>query len=378
MGRPKPAMLFGAAFALASAGAGFAQPLDERREKILSFDMKVELLPAARPVTPAGLDVPTAPAPVNVIAVRMRLSAAGTPGWTVVVEGSQGEVERVTAPDFVNGEYWTKDVPGGQARLSLAGAADVRIDVVAYAVPVTQDVPQAIVGTDDSRFISDPVVPPRVQPWARSVARLRFMTASGRGVCTGFLVGGDLLLTNQHCISDAAEAASAQVEFGFDSAAATPATFGVTRIEAVDARLDYSLLRLSGNAAARFGRLFAGPAAAAQMELVLLQHPQGLPKKVAFPPNCSVGSTAVAGVDDAVNDFGHVCDTLRGSSGSPVLHSETGAIVGLHHWRWPAGAAIPENQAVHWGLIVRDLAARVKAGTLAKGVLDEVTRRPPQ
>jgi hypothetical protein len=167
------------------------------------------------------------------------------------------------------------------------------------------------------------------------------------------------------------------VEFGFDTAASVPVSFRVTRIEAVDARLDYSLLRLNGDAS-KFGRLFLGSAVVTQMPLAVVQHPQGLPKKAAFPPNCSVGSTSVAGVDDVLNDFGHVCDTLGGSSGSPVVESGAGTVVGLHHWRWPDGAKVPENQAVHIRLVVDDLTMRVKAGTLPKAVLDEVTRPRPQ
>ena len=89
-------------------------------------------------------------------------------------------------------------------------------------------------------------------------------------------------------------------------------------------------------------------------------------------------STSVAGVDNLLNDFGHVCDTLGGSSGSPVVESTDGAVVGLHHWRWPDGAKLPENQAVHIALILKDLAARVQSGALGKETLDEVTRPRPQ
>jgi V8-like Glu-specific endopeptidase len=356
------------------------QTLEERREKILAHDMRIEQLESLRQITSAGITVPTAPQPVSAIRVHLRLVDGGTSAWAVVVADSSGvEMSRVTAADFFEGEFWIPDIPGGSAQLRLTPSqANARIAVDAYAVPITPDVPQALVGPDDSLFITDDAVPPRVKPWARAIARLRFMTATGGAFCSGFLVGPDLLLTNQHCISNPAEAASARVEFGFDSGGATPVTFGVTKIEAVDPRLDYSLLRLRGNAATQFGRLFLGSAVLSQMPLFLVQHPQGLPKKVAFPPNCAVGSTSVAGVDDVLNDFGHVCDTLGGSSGSPVMEATDGTVVGLHHWRWPAGAERPENQAVHITLIVKDLTARVEKNTLQQAVLDEVTSPRPQ
>ena len=53
------------------------------------------------------------------------------------------------------------------------------------------------------------------------------------------------------------------------------------------------------------------------------------------------------------SDFGHTCDTMEGSSGSPVLRRADLKVVGLHHWgfvsndqKWSA-----ENRAVQMRLI---------------------------
>ena len=379
MQRATRAVLQAFLLVLLSASVLVAQPLEQRREHVLAIDMKVTDVVPPRAIPVASVPVPPAVQPVASIRVRLRVTGTGTGTATVVIENAGGtEVERVDTTRFIDGVYWSGPIPGGQVRLRLvAPTPGLEVHADQFALPITDARPQAIVGIDDSKPITDATVPPRVKLWAPSIARLKFIAGGLGRVCSGFLMGRDLLLTNQHCISNAAEAATAVVEFGVDSAAAVPVSFRVSKIEAVDAPLDYSLLRLTGDAS-KFGRLFVGPAATSQLPLVVVQHPQGLPKKAAFPPNCSVGSTSVAGVDNLLNDFGHVCDTLGGSSGSPVVESTDGAVVGLHHWRWPDGAKIPENQAVHIALIVKDLAAKVQGGGLGKETLDEVTRPRPQ
>jgi hypothetical protein len=373
------------AFILSAAVIGEAQTLDQRRELILTRDMDLVELKPTRAITFAGVTVPPSIQKVRLIRVRLRIVNPGTAPWTVIVEDSTGrEVERVDATGFVDNEYWTGEIPGGSARVRLTpDGSGAQVEADKFATPITDARPQAIVGIDDSKDITHELVPPRVKLWAPAIGRLKFIASGFGGVCTGFLVGPDLLITNQHCISNGSEAASARVEFGVDSTASSPETFRVSAIEAVDARLDYSLLRLSGDAAAKFGRLFVGPEVSSAMDVVVIQHPQGNPKKAAFPPNCSVGLTSVAGVDDVLNDFGHVCDTLGGSSGSPVVEFTNGSIVGLHHWRWPDGAQFPQNQAVHIALIVKDLTDRAEKEQdpekqkKLKAAVAEVTRSRP-
>ena len=64
--------------------------------------------------------------------------------------------------------------------------------------------------------------------------------------------------------------------------------------------------------------------------MVMIQHPAGRPKQVSIV-NCKVMGARVAGVTSALTDFGHGCDTLNGSSGSPAIDIQTGRVLGLHH-----------------------------------------------
>lgn len=373
-------LMAAAATALASlADVTSAQTLEERRKVNVHYSKNNQTIAPARRLTTAPVRVPVAPLQVARVRVHLKLVAPATSAaaaWSISVRDTNGnEVESLPSTAFIDGEVWTGDVPGGQAVLQLS-QTDAQVEADKVAFEVTQDAPQAIVGSNDMKAIGDNLVDARIKKWAPAIARLRFMTPDGEAVCTGFLVGADLLMTNEHCIATPADAASARVEFGFDSAAATPTTFEVKKIEAVDAPLDYSLVRLK-TSASKFGRLHFGTTTApSKLSLVIVQHPGGQPKHVALPPNCSVGATPKPGVNGAPNDFGHVCDTMGGSSGSPVMESANGVVVGLHHLGFLPGAK-PENQAVHIGLIVQDLSTRVQNGTLTKATLDEVTLPAP-
>jgi hypothetical protein len=114
--------------------------------------------------------------------------------------------------------------------------------------------------------------------------------------------------------------------------------------------------------------------------LVIVQHPSGEPKqasiadcqlsgpdRVPVPP----GGTCVYGNLPGVNrvgvtpgdktDFGHLCDTKGGSSGSPVADWDTGLVVGLHHFGFLDGSADPVNQAVVHTRILQDILRQDKA-----------------
>jgi endonuclease G, mitochondrial len=173
---------------------------------------------------------------------------------------------------------------------------------------------------------------------SRSVARIEVRGPSGRvaGYGTGTLVSPRLLLTNNHVLGSAAEAANSRAEFGYEHAldgalrrpvafALDPRTFFLT-----DPDLDYSLVAvaergLDGVALADFGwnRLIEAEGKVLLGEAVnIIQHPGGEPKQLAMRENQLV---------DLLEDFVHyTADTAQGSSGAAVF-SDDWEIVALHH-----------------------------------------------
>ena len=368
-----------------------AQSLEERRERYLNIDMELRVLEAPRRLSASDVRVPTSAAPVASVQVRLKVVDPGMRDWTVVVESLDGvHRELIRAAEVQDAEHWSSVVRGGLAVVRLVpDGTTANIQADAYAIPITIDSPQGLIGLDDSQFLDHMTIPPGVVAWTRAIGRLSVMTPRGRGSCTGFLVGSDLMLTNQHCIAEDSDARQAWVEFGVDSVAASPTSFRIVKLIASDPQLDYSLVRLSGNAAATFGRLYLGAGIARNstaklqpINLWIVQHPKGEPKKVAFPPNCSVRTRSLKGVDDVPNDFGHTCDTRRGSSGAPALDVKTALVLGLHHWDVDPRVTKPEeqeNQAIHIDLVSNHLRLLSKndPASVPQSVLDQVFQVKP-
>lgn len=357
---------------------------DDRSELNRAAIMAVTRLEDPQALASAARPVPSAPV-ANPFRVRLTILNAGEGTWTIVVTDTAGTtLETIEPGQFVENGYWTDEFAPGSVRIRLRNAdaaAEVRVD--RYAVQINLAQPQGIIGQDESKDIMNPAVPARARGMAGPIARLKFMddaSADKPGPsCSGFLVGRDLLMTNHHCVSAEPERASALVEFGANTLAAKVTRYRVLKIEASDRQLDYSLLRLSGSAS-QFGRLYIGNAATKGLRLLLIQHPDGKVKKAAWWPNCTVGSPSALGVDGRQVDFTHTCDTLGGSSGSPVLDyvsEQPPSVVGLHHWTYLPDVEGSLNQAVHIRVVVDNLAALVKVNQLSKAVLDEVARPRP-
>lgn len=171
---------------------------------------------------------------------------------------------------------------------------------------------------------------------ARSVGRITVRSPGSSHHGTGFLVSPSLLMTNNHVLGSAEEAAAGVIEFNFQAGVdgqpqvpvvfqLDPQSFFVTHRD-----LDFTVVAVSGRSQdgqplASFGRL---PLKEAQGKAVIgelvniIQHPNGEPKQLALRDNQIV---------DVLDDFVHYsADTARGSSGAPVLNDQW-EVVALHH-----------------------------------------------
>lgn len=169
------------------------------------------------------------------------------------------------------------------------------------------------------------------------------------GFATGFLVGPQLLLTNWHVFSDAAEARGNGANFFHErgeSGVAVGETFEIDPdyFFFSQERLDFALVGLKS--ASVTGKSLADvdpvPMTEAPAKILvgqpvnIIQHPDGGPKTwVTMNENRLIDIT-----DDGFLQY--TADTLQGSSGSPVF-SKAWELVGLHH------SGVPE---MHNGKIV--------------------------
>ena len=175
---------------------------------------------------------------------------------------------------------------------------------------------------------------------AKAVCRLLI---NGGGLCTGWLLGCDgNVMTNNHCIGDAAAANNTDFMFNYqyDNCAgtvnatsdlqATSSTFIQT-----SGSLDFTLVKLPVNPTPIYGYLSLSSTIAAVGDRIYIpQHPGGRRKEIAV--NTDVGGDAngfamITGVGGNGNRVTYQCDTEGGSSGSPVLKFDTNLVVAIHN-----------------------------------------------
>lgn len=349
------------------------------REKVLSFDMDVQPI---GPFTSTPYEAKSGliwqqrvvhPTEVGAIRLHVRILRADTQAnWQLSFNDLKGnEVDSIgsnsdatlLARSIRLGEYWSAEIRGKGGIVELRAGSDpagLEIALERYAFRVFRAFPQAITGKDDRIPIWSPLVSPDVKRWGRPVARLRFMVSGGgQALCTGFLVSEDLLITNEHCIKNESELLSAVAEFGYDTYGSLPDRFRAKALELTDAGLDYSVIRLASSPVNKYGKLSVDlkEPLPESLALVVIEHPAGEPKQVSLT-DCQVSGSRRQGVAGKPTDFGHLCDTLGGSSGSPVLDLSTGSVVGLHHLGFNENSPDPVNQAVYLESIFKDIQQR--------------------
>lgn len=169
---------------------------------------------------------------------------------------------------------------------------------------------------------------------------------NGSRWCTGTMLSNDIAITAGHCfdidgngwtwprdnatgqpITSAQGALEMLADFNYQLAPAgnprTTTTVGISQL--VEYRLggvDYSVIRLTGNPGATFGKTTISPFSLQQNDVVaIIQHPAGQTKQIHAGPVVSFSGNYVSYA---------TADTLGGSSGSGVLNPYTGYISAVH------------------------------------------------
>lgn len=194
---------------------------------------------------------------------------------------------------------------------------------------------------------------------AKSVVKV--MRDGGSG--SGFLLPGNLLVTNHHVLPSPEMARTAtilcnyqQTSDGLDAltehfSLAPDAPHGLFH---TSKEHDWTIVRVGDDANAGYGALTLRRKAMKKDDHVnIIQHPGGGPKQIALYHNL------VTYADDAVVQY--LTDTLPGSSGSPVFDDDWD-VVALHHsggWLREPGVKLPlyRNEGIAIGKVIDALEA---------------------
>jgi hypothetical protein len=162
-------------------------------------------------------------------------------------------------------------------------------------------------------------------------------------------------MTNHHCIYLESQLRTAYVAFGYETGEATPESLHIRVLEATDGPLDYSLLRIDAPPAGIAPVKLSAGAVHSGQTLVLIQHPNYLPKQLSR--NCGVETESTVGAQEGLySDFFHMCSSEGGASGSPLMDAASGRVVGLHHaGKWKDDAKAYHNLGVKIPLILKNL-----------------------
>jgi V8-like Glu-specific endopeptidase len=262
--------------------------------------------------------------------------------------------------------FWTDIANGSYARVEVSALKKPKglsFDIDQLAFQHSYGAKYSISGADEREpiILYKDSIPLYIR--ARSVAKLLFMQNGIPVSCNGFLVATTRFLTNEHCISNEDECASARALFGYQYAEDGGVQLGqqvdCKRVVESNRELDFSLIQLNGRPGLVWGMLQLDDSdPKVNEQTYLIQHPGGEPKQISRK-GCTVVTMPADG-RASETDIGHKCDTLEGSSGSPLLGPDF-RVVGLHHFGFEdSGRWSKENRAVRASLIQKQLADELR------------------
>jgi hypothetical protein len=172
---------------------------------------------------------------------------------------------------------------------------------------------------------------------SKAVAR---MILGGGGSCTAWRIGsGDKVMSNNHCASSNSAVTGSEIWFDYQhSACSGSTTKAVKKVSGramlkTSAALDYVLFTVNNaSTISEYGFLSIDPRMPVNAEQIYIpQHPGGRLKELAINSTSDTGGKCKVFNSQVGNDFTYHCDTEPGSSGSPVLASNSNKVIGLHH-----------------------------------------------
>jgi V8-like Glu-specific endopeptidase len=259
--------------------------------------------------------------------------------------------------DFIkSSDFWTDIIYGSVATIQVIGKATpdgLSFTIAEYAYQARGHRPLSTIGNSENEPIRNYKSDDGIYSSAKGIAKLSIIRDGSLTTCTGFMIGRDLLITNQHCVPEPSLCRDILAIFGYEEMAGETVTRGEQYhcSEAMPPNyvLDFVLLRMTGEPGKKWGVLTLSDRSLVSGEaLMVIHHPNGEPKQISKRDCTAV--TVPADGRGKETDFGHSCDTLGGSSGSPMLDMNR-QVVGIHHIPTSSGRWGKENRAVQTKLV---------------------------
>lgn len=179
--------------------------------------------------------------------------------------------------------------------------------------------------------------------------------------CSGFLVGRDVVMTNNHCVPDAASAVGVVVNFRYETRWDTTGAVRCERFLGTNVALDYTILGCEGFPGDTFGVLNLDDSPVVNGTAISLLHQQC---DYFTTPSCvptkKLSPGTITGTRNT-NRITHNADMLGGSSGGAIVKAGTSDLVAINnaHVLPPnTNGRGTTNVGVPMSLIVPDLLVR--------------------
>ncbi len=184
--------------------------------------------------------------------------------------------------------------------------------------------------------------------------------------CSGFLISGDLFMTNHHCIPDAASAVGVVVNFKYETSWDRSGVIACDEFVGANEALDYAIVRCAGAPGETFGHLTLDPTALSATASINLLHQQcDFPTTPSCEPTKKLSPGKVLSTTLVANRITHDADMLGGSSGGAIIAPGTTNAVAINNAhvivRDRTDGRGTTNIGVPMSLIVPDMKTRFPA-----------------
>ena len=272
-------------------------------------------------------------------------------------------------PVSIDEPFMTGLVYGETLKLKLTSSNldGARLTIESFIYQEVPPDPLLSIFDNDDRVNFTEVADPELKALGRSVVFLAYMDGATPRVCSGFVLNPSMIMTNDHCVNTAEKCQTATIVFDYVMTDGSITMGQQRRCSAVkdgDGALDFAVLELDEQLQGVSPIPLAENETAPGVQTYLVQHPGGEHKQLA-EVGCQVIDARSPGIDPAsATDFTHRCDTIGGSSGSPVVVVASDAaapnrifcVTGLHHWGFEDGGDYAtKNRAVTMSEILTKL-----------------------